>query len=100
MTTAAWQARIDWKALNHLGSDHRPTTPVLLVHGDRDPVVPVELSDAYAAAEPDLVTYVRIAGAGHVSSWNTDPERYDAAVAAFLDGPAAAPLSRPVAAEF
>jgi hypothetical protein len=100
MTTAAWQARIDWKALNHLGSDHRLTTPVLLVHGDRDPVVPVELSDAYAAAEPDLVTYLRIEGAGHVSSWNTDPERYDAAVAAFLDGPAAAPLSRPVSTEF
>lgn len=94
MTAAAWQARIDWKALNHLGSGHRLTAPVLLIHGDRDPVVPVELSDAYAEAEPDLVTYLRVAGAGHVSSWNTDPVAYEGALAAFLDGPAAAAFAR------
>ena len=94
MTAAAWQARIDWKALNHVGTGHRLTAPVLLIHGERDPVVPIELSDAYAAAEPDLVTYLRVAGAGHVSSWNTDAAAYEAALAAFLDGPAAAAFAR------
>ena len=94
MTAAAWQARIDWKALNHLGSGDPLTAPVLLIHGERDPVVPVELSDAYAAAEPDLVTYLRVAGAGHVSSWNTDPAGYETALATFLDGPVAAAFAR------
>ena len=90
MTAAAWQARIDWRALNHMGTDERLTAPVLLIHGDRDPVVPIELSDAYAQAEPELVTYLRVSGAGHVSAWNTAPAAYEAALAAFLDGPVAA----------
>ena len=96
MTAAAWQARIDWKALNHVGTGERLTAPVLLVHGDRDPVVPVELSDAYAEAEPDLVTYVRVPGAGHVSAWNTATADYEAAMAAFLDGPASPAAVRKV----
>lgn len=89
MAAAAWQARIDWNALNHVGSTERLTAPVLLIHGDGDPVVPVTLSDAFAAAEPDLVTYLRVAGAGHVSSWNSATAAYEHALATFLDGPAA-----------
>lgn len=89
MTAAAWSARIDWAALNHLTTPDPLTAPVLLIHGDRDPVVPVELSDAYAEAAPDLVSYLRVEGAGHVSSWNTDPAAYSDALARFLDGPAA-----------
>lgn len=89
MTAAAWQARIDWAALNHIGRAERLTAPVLLVHGADDPVVPVALSDAYAAAEPELVTYLRVAGAGHVSAWNSATDEYEAALGRFLDGPAA-----------
>lgn len=85
MTTAAWRARIDWAALNHVAAAHRLTCPVLLTHGDRDGVVPVELSDAYAESRPDLVTYRRVADAGHVAAWNCDPGGYDAAVGAFLN---------------
>ena len=29
------------------------SAPALLIHGDRDETVPVEVSDAYAEAEPD-----------------------------------------------
>jgi uncharacterized protein len=86
MTAAALQARIDWSALNHLADDSPLTAPVLLIHGDRDPVVPIELSEAYALAQPERVEYLRVAGAGHVSSWNTDHESYAAAVATFLAG--------------
>lgn len=69
--------------------DHRRTAldlqvPVLLFHGDADPVIPVELSDSFAAARPDIVRYVRTPGAGHVRSWNVDPEGYADAVREFL----------------
>ncbi|TDE08092.1 alpha/beta hydrolase [Jiangella asiatica] len=57
--------------------------PVLLVHGADDPTVPVTSSDAFAAARPDLVTYLRTQ-ALHVQSWNRDPRRYEATLAAFL----------------
>ena len=85
MATAAMQARIDWSALNHLGFGEPLTAPTLLIHGNCDPVVPVELSDAYADAQP-LVDYLRVEGAGHVSAWNTAPTEYFNAVAAFLAG--------------
>lgn len=84
MTAAALYARIDWAALNHCAGGPRLHAPTLLIHGDRDATVPVELSDAYAAAEPDLVTYRRVPGAGHVSAWNHAPAEYDAAVSDFL----------------
>ena len=85
MASAALQARIDWSALNHLGVAEPLPAPVLLIHGDRDPVVPVELSDAYADAQPK-VDYLRVEGAGHVSAWNTAPTDYFNAVASFLSG--------------
>jgi hypothetical protein len=84
MATAALQARIDWRALNHVAGDNPVSAPVLLIHGSADPVVPVELSDAFAAAAPDLVTYRRVTGAGHVSAWNADPVGYASAVRQFL----------------
>lgn len=60
--------------------------PVLLFHGSGDLTVPVTSSDAYAAARPDLVTYVRSDGVDHVQSWNHDPGAYESAVAEFLTG--------------
>jgi pimeloyl-ACP methyl ester carboxylesterase len=75
---------VDWEAMNYLRRADELTAPVLLFHGDDDDRAPVETSDALAEARPDLVTYLRVEGAGHVRSWNTDPEAYEAAVRDFL----------------
>lgn len=57
---------------------------MLLLHGDEDETVPVATSDALAEARPDLVTYVRFPGAGHVRCFNQDRERYQVAVLDWL----------------
>lgn len=62
--------------------------PVLLFHGSGDTTVPVTSSDRFAQARPDLVTFVRTE-AEHVRNWNLDPAGYEAALTAFLTGPAA-----------
>lgn len=81
---AAWRFGIDWDALDYLESAPRLFVPILLFHGDDDPKVPVSTSDRLAEARPDLVTYHRTAGAGHVRSWNADPQAYQVAVREFL----------------
>lgn len=84
MAAAALYTRIDWAALNHSVGAPRLSAPTLLIHGDRDTTVPVELSDAYAEAEPDLVSYLRVPGAGHVCAWNHATAEYEAALSRFL----------------
>ena len=58
--------------------------PVLLFHGVADGKVPIATSEALAAALGSRVTYVRTAGAGHVQSWNFDPEGYERALTEWL----------------
>ena len=76
---------VDWGELNYLKRADELTVPILLFHGDDDPTAPVTTSDALAEKRPDIVTYVRVAGAGHVRSWNTGPAAYEAAVRGFLE---------------
>lgn len=77
---------IDWGKLDYLARADELSVPVLLFHGDKDDTVPVETSDALARARPDIVSYHRFAGASHVTSWNVDRDRYETAVAEFLQG--------------
>ena len=76
---------LDWDAVDYL--DHAAFTrvPTLVLHGDDDLTVPIRTSVRVAAAHPGTVELVRFPGAGHVASWNEDPDGYDAAVIAFLD---------------
>ncbi|MBW3657342.1 MAG: alpha/beta fold hydrolase [Actinobacteria bacterium] len=83
MRLASARIGIDWAEMRHDPATFRH--PKLLIHGAADATVPVELADAVAEARPDIVTYLRVPGAGHVRSWNTDPERYEATVREFLD---------------
>ncbi len=76
---------VDWDALDYVDRADELSVPILLFHGDGDESVPQRTSDALAEARPELVTYEAFDGAQHVKSWNADPERYEQAVAAFLD---------------
>jgi len=75
---------LDWDSVNYLKDARRLEVPILLFHGDSDPVVPVETSDRLARLRSDIVTYVRAPGAGHAQAWNVEPPVYEAAVRAFL----------------
>jgi pimeloyl-ACP methyl ester carboxylesterase len=82
---------VDWRELDQIERAAEFDVPILLLHGEADERAPVSVSDAFAAARPDIVTYERFAGVGHGFSWNADPIRYEAAVADFLTG-VSAPL--------
>ncbi|MCL6645603.1 MAG: alpha/beta fold hydrolase [Dehalococcoidia bacterium] len=81
---AARRYRFNWDDFDYRRTAMDLQVPILLFHGDADPTVPVETSDALAAARPDIVRYVRVPGAGHVRAWNVDPGGYADAVRAFL----------------
>jgi hypothetical protein len=93
-TVSGTRFGIHWKRLNYLERAGDLRVPVLLFHGDDDDTVPVETSDKLASARPDIVTYVRVAGAGHVRSWNMDPPAYEAKVREFLAHVTSAPSTR------
>jgi uncharacterized protein len=75
---------LDWGELDYLDRAGRLATPMLVFHQRGDPTVPVAISEALAAARPDLVTFERFDGDGHVQSWNMDRPRYERALRAFL----------------
>src|SRR2546421_4902773 len=82
--TAALRAGINSAALNHERPAPERTTPTLLFHGTADSMVPVESSDAFAQARPDLITYQRVNGADHTPAWNVDLQAYENALKIFL----------------
>ena len=57
--------------------------PVLLFQGLADPLVPHADSAAFAASLPKA-RYVPMPGAGHIQSWNVDPEGYSAHLSEFI----------------
>ena len=75
---------LDWGGLDYLDRAGGLSAPMLVLQQAGDPTVPVAISEQLAAARPDLVTFERFAGDGHVQSWNVDRARYERAVLAFL----------------
>src|SRR3954452_620819 len=80
---AARRYDLDWKAVDYLPGDW-VRMPVLLFHGTDDDTVPIATSDELYSAHPNLVREVRVRGAGHVQSWNVDPDGYRKALNDFL----------------
>jgi pimeloyl-ACP methyl ester carboxylesterase len=58
--------------------------PVLLIQGSDDTIVPPAEADAFAHARPDLVTYLRVPHADHVSAIDVDPAGYTSALRKYL----------------
>ncbi len=79
-------ARIDadWDSLDALDHTEAFHLPILLFHGGDDKVVPISISEDFAAALPRWVTYYRVPRAGHVESWNVAPRLYEQRLTAFL----------------
>ena len=81
---AGFRFDIDWGELDYLERADELDVPILLFHGDADDTVPMETSDILAESRQDIVKYIRVPGARHVRSWNTDRAAYEAAVREFL----------------
>lgn len=79
-----WRGGIDLRMLNQLeqtGPFKR--LPIILFQGLADPLVPHEESEQFAASLPNA-QYVPVSQAGHIQSWNVDPDSYEQKLAAFL----------------
>ncbi len=87
--TAKWIADlrydVDWGAIDYVDRDGIIEVPTLVFHGENDQTVPVSVSEDLAGLYPDLVTLVITKDADHVSSWNVDPERYQAMLRGHLE---------------
>ncbi len=82
---AALRYGVDWSDVDYLeDSSWLEGVPTLVVHGSQDETVPVTLSEQLTAAHPEEVDLMVVPGAGHVASWNADPDAYDATLANFL----------------
>lgn len=75
---------LDFDRVDYVDRANELTVPVLLFHGTEDTTVPIETSEALAAARPDLVEFHPLADAEHVRAWNEGPEAYAAVVSDFL----------------
>jgi uncharacterized protein len=74
---------VDWDALTYLDDTSWLQVPALVLHTSGDTTVPVTISRELAQTEPDLVQLEEFDGE-HVEAYNADPERYQAAMTAYL----------------
>jgi len=58
--------------------------PTLVFHGTSDAAIPISVSRQLAARARETVELVETPAAGHVMSWNADPERYEGYLGRFL----------------
>ncbi|GAB6903816.1 alpha/beta hydrolase [Kineosporia succinea] len=81
---AGTEAPVDLDRLDWVTRASEVKHPILLIHSRDDEYVPSGPSEKFAAARPDLATYVNIEGARHCKEWNVDQTTWESAVARFL----------------
>lgn len=79
-------APIDLRRLDLVARSAELHAPTLLLHSADDGYVPITASDDLAHARPDIVTYERFTTARHTKLWNFDPDRWNGAIARWLNG--------------
>ena len=77
---------MEWSELDQVARADQFDVPILALHGARDETAPIEITEAFAAARPDLVRFLRFEQGGHGDLWNVDGARYESAVMSFVDG--------------
>jgi uncharacterized protein len=77
---------IDWDGIDYTErAGEIVTVPTLVFHGVEDDRVPIDVSRRLQIASPGHIRLIEVAEAGHVSSWNVDPDRYRDLLIAFLE---------------
>ena len=91
--TVTWMAKfitslrigVNWKSIDYIDKARASLRiPVLVHHGTEDQSVPVTQSISFVEAAPDLVRLIQVPGAGHVESYEANPEEYIDEVLSFL----------------
>lgn len=75
----------DWDAVDAAKHPEAFQLPILIFHGIDDDLIPISISEEFAAELPDHVTLYRIPKADHTQSWNVNPRLYEHRLRAFLD---------------
>lgn len=76
---------MEWDELDQVARADQFDVPILALHGARDEIAPIAITEAFVAARPDLARLVRFEQGGHGDLWNVDRARYEAEVMAFLE---------------
>jgi len=80
----SWRGGIDLGVLDELDQTETfQRLPILIFQGLADPLVPPAETQQFADSLPDA-QYVPVPDAGHIQSWNVDPQSYESKLAAFL----------------
>lgn len=75
----------NFDTVDQLAAAPRFGVPILLFHSPSDKTIPYWQARALAEARPDLVEFHTVEGARHIRCWNIDPEKYEAALEAFIE---------------
>lgn len=76
---------VNWKSIDYVEkADDSLRVPVLIHHGTSDQSVPVTQSIEFAQKNPEVVRLIEVPEAGHVGSYEADPEGYLSNILQFL----------------
>lgn len=85
MTLVAWRYSVNYSTVDYTGKIGLVPMPLLMIQGSADQTVPPAVNDRFMREGPGQGNaYLVVPGAGHVMSWNVDPEGYEEAINAFL----------------